>query len=197
MSQDQHPKMFSDNIGNLFLNFGEYGHEVELACFSADGTRLLTVKEVGIASIWDVASQTQVGEIHPTSPLVGREGASDFGSNFKVFIESVALNNDGSLALLGLNDGTVGIFSTHSGERIAKFYPPDTNPAIDWGVIRAVAFSPDGSLVLVGFLSRAVGVWNTLDHTLIKFLTSPYSDRLFSKPFAREIINHLCCCLPR
>jgi WD40 repeat protein len=186
MSGIQHPKMFSDNKGNLFLNFGEYGQHVELACFSADGTRLLTVKDVGVASIWDAASQTQIGEIHPKSPLVGREGSSPFGSDFKVFIESVALNNDGSLALLGLNDGTAGIFSTQNGERISKFYPPGANPTEGWKVIRAVAFSADGSLALVGFDSRAVGVWSTVDHTLIKFLTSPYSDRLFGRPFVRE-----------
>jgi WD40 repeat protein len=189
MSQYQHPKMFSDSKGNLFLNFGEYGHEVELACFSADGTKLLTLKEVGVASIWDTASREQIGEICPTSPLVGREGASPFGSNFKVFIESVALNNDGSLALLGLNDGTAGIFSTHNGERISKFYPPEPNPAEEWKVICAVTFSPDGSLALVGFHRRAVGVWNTVDHTLIKFLTSSQSDRLFGRPFVRDTLT--------
>jgi WD40 repeat protein len=189
MSPYQHPKMFSDNQGNLFLNFGEYGQEVELACFSADGTRLLTVKDVGVASIWDVASQTQIGEIRPTSPLVGHEGSSSFGADFKVFIESVALNNEGTLALLGLNDGTAGIFSTQNGDRLSKLFPPNTNPAKNWELIRSVAFSPDGSLALVGFHRRAVGVWSTSDHTLIKFLTSPQSDRLFGIPFVRETLT--------
>jgi len=189
MSQFQHPKMFSDSEGNLFLNFGEYGHEVELACFSADGTKLLIVKEVGVASIWDVASRAQIEEIRPTSPLVGREGASPLGNDFRIFIESVALNNDGSLALLGLNDGTAGIFSTQNGNRLSKFYPPGTNPAEEWGVIRAVTFSSDGSLALVGFPRRAVGVWNTYDHTLVQFLTGSHSDRLFGRPFVRDTLT--------
>jgi WD40 repeat protein len=189
MSEWQHPKMFSDGQGNLFLNFGQYGQEIELACFSADGTTLLTVKEVGVASIWDIASHSPIGEIHPTSPLVGNADATSFGSDFKVFIESVALNNDGSLAILGLNDGTAGLYSTQSGDRLAWYYPPGTNPAETFNLVRSVAFSPDGSLALVGFLRRSVGVWNVLDHTLVKFLTGLYPDHVFNHPFVLETLT--------
>jgi hypothetical protein len=34
-----HPKIRADAQGSLYLNFGDYGQEVEVACFSADGTR--------------------------------------------------------------------------------------------------------------------------------------------------------------
>ncbi len=189
MGMYHHPKMFNDGKGNLFLNFGGHGKEVELACFSADGTTLLTVKEVGIASIWDTASCTQVGEIRPTSPLVGADIASSYGASFKVFIESVALNNDGSLALLGLNDGTAGLFSTRDGVYLSSFYPPGTKPAEGWRPIRAVAFSPDGTLALVGFIRRAVGVWKINDYTLVQYLTSPYSDRVFKIPFFEDTVT--------
>jgi hypothetical protein len=39
-----HPKIQVDDAGSLMLNFGQYGGEIELACFSGDGRRLLTVK---------------------------------------------------------------------------------------------------------------------------------------------------------
>ena len=189
MSEYQNPKMFSNSEGDLFLNFGEYGQEIELACFSADGTKLLTVKEVGVGSVWDVTSHIQIGEIRPTSSLVGREGASSFGKDFRVFIESVALNNDGSLALLGLNDGTAGVFSTQSGKRLSTFHCPSTDPAEEWSIIRTVAFSSDGSLALVGFSGRAVGVWSISDYTLINFLTASYSHRSFARPFVRNTLT--------
>ena len=38
-----HPKIRTDETGDLSLNFGEYGREVEVACFSGDGRRLLAV----------------------------------------------------------------------------------------------------------------------------------------------------------
>jgi WD40 repeat protein len=186
MDELQHPKMFGDDEGSLFLNFGEYGQQVELACFSSDGTTLLVVKEVGMATVWDVASRVQVGAIHPTSPLVGRADASPFGIEFKVFIESVALNPDGSVALLGLNDGTAGIFSTRDGNRLSTFHLPDANPAEGWCVMRSVRFSLDGSLALVGFPRRTVGIWRTYDHTLVRLLTGSHSDRLFGTPVVRD-----------
>lgn len=189
MNELQHPKMFGDDEGNLFLNFGEYGQQIELACFSADGTTLLVVKEVGVATVWDVASRVQVGAIHPTSPLVGRTDASSFGAQFRVYIESVALNPDGSLALLGLNDGTAGIFSTRDGNRLSTFDLPGSHPAEKWCVIRSVSFSSDGSLALVGFPRRTVGIWNAYDHTLVKLLTCSHADRLFGTPFVRDTLT--------
>src|SRR4051812_44794122 len=80
-----HPKFRTDEAGNLFLNFGDYGREVEVACFSGDGGRLLTVQEVGLAKIWQVASGRQVGEIPPSSPLVGSKAAPTT-SPFQVFV---------------------------------------------------------------------------------------------------------------
>ena len=36
-----HPKIQHDDQGNLWLNVGEYGQQIEVACFSSGGTRLL------------------------------------------------------------------------------------------------------------------------------------------------------------
>ena len=124
-----HPKVKLANDGTLLLNFGEYGQEVEVAAISGDGRRILTVKQVGEAQVWDVDSGAQVGTVSPDSPLVGTSGTAPTTLAFKVFIESAALNPDGSLALLGLNDGTAGVFRVADGTRLSVLHPPDETPA--------------------------------------------------------------------
>ena len=117
----KHPKIFHDVQGNLLLNFGQYGHDVGLAAFSGDGTMLLTVQQVGTASIHDLSTGELICNIRPTSSLEGKKGLTIYTAEFRVFIEAAALNPDGTHALLGLNDGTAGIFSTASGERLSTF----------------------------------------------------------------------------
>jgi len=185
MKLPKHPKIQQNDVGDLFLNFGEYGQEIELACFSSDGTKLLTVKDVGLAEIWDLSSNALLRRIKPTSPLEDSDKAPT-SRPFKVFIESVALNPDGTLALLGLNDRTARLFSVESGDELTVFYEPDKQPSADWGVVRAVNFSPDGTLALVGFYGRSVGVWRVSDKTIVRLLTGLYADRLFHKPFVRD-----------
>jgi WD40 repeat protein len=172
-----HPKFKIDDAGNVWLNFGEYGGEVELACFSFCGTCLLTVKEVGVARIWDVESGKQVGEIRPNSPLVGRLGVGPTTSPFRVFIESAALDHRGEHALLGLNDGTAGVFRASDGARLSLFHAPDSEPGSAFGLIRAVAFSPDGLLAAIGLLEGTVGVWNVRDGTLRSMFRCPRADQ--------------------
>lgn len=186
MSLPKHPKIHQNQAGDLYLNFGEYGQEIELACFSADGTKLLTVQEVGIAKIWDVRSKSLVTQIKPTSPLAGRHDKAPVLGGFKVFIESAALNYNGTLALLGLNDGTARLFTIDTGEQLSIFNMPGEEPSQNWSVIRAVNFSLDGSLVLIGFFGRSVGVWNVKDKTLVRLLSSQHGNRLFKVPFVRD-----------
>lgn len=167
-----HPKIQRDDHGNLWLNFGEYGQQIEVACFSFDGTRLLTVRDVGIAQVWDTISGQRIGEIRPDSPLAG----SSHGPTtrpFEVFIEAASLSPDGTRALLGLNDGTAGLFDVASGERLATLHDPDLPPAHGWELVRAVAYAPDGTLVAVGFHGRAVGVWDSSGSRCIAFLRDP------------------------
>jgi WD40 repeat protein len=115
-----HPKIHCDDQGNLWLNFGEYGQQIEVACFSSDETRLLTVRDVGIAQVWDTISGQRIDEIRPDSPLAG----SDHGPTtrpFEVFIEAASLSPDGTCALLGLNDGTAGLFDVASSVAATSF----------------------------------------------------------------------------
>lgn len=179
MAEHQHPMMKVDESGNLWLNFGEYGQEVELACFSKDGSRLLTVEKVGVAKVFDTETSELVGEIRPVSDLAGSD-KSPTTKAFEVYIEAVALDSKGQLALLGLNDGTAGVFEVSTGKRLSTLLQNETPPE-HWELIRAVNFSNDGSLALVGFYNRTVGVWNTTGEQLIAKLRPNSADLFFSK----------------
>jgi WD40 repeat protein len=172
-----HPKFNLDGSGDVWLNFGEYGGEVELACFSPCGTRLLTVKEVEVARIWDVGSGKHVGEIKPHSPLEGQRGVGPTASPFKVFIESAALDSKGEHALLGLNDGTAGVFRVSDGARLSVLHEPDPQPGAGWSLVRAVAFSPDGTLAAVGFRRRTAAVWSSREGALRGVFRSPRANQ--------------------
>jgi WD40 repeat protein len=170
-----HPKFRKTASGELLLNFGRYGEDIEVAAFSGDGSRLLTVQEVGTARIWDTESRQLLQPIRPSSPLEGTD-AGPTTNPFQTFIESAALNADGTLALLGLNDGSAGVFSTENGQRLSRMKEPapDQAPGADspeeqWELIRAVCFSPDGTLVGLGHYNRCVSIWDAtgcrcLDH---------------------------------
>ena len=185
MSVD-HPKIREDGEGNLLLNFGSYGAEVEVAAISGDGRRLLTVREVGTAIVWDASTGEQIASIRPDSPLRGTEGTSPFAGEFVVFIESAALSADGTIALLGLNDGTARIYRTTDREQLARLHPPNVEPG--WGVVRSVSFSPDDSLALVGFPRRTVGVWSRDGSRQIAMLAPPAPDALVAVPFVRDTL---------
>ncbi|MBP6747937.1 hypothetical protein KA344_22100, partial [bacterium] len=179
MDDHQHPKMKVDEAGNLWLNFGQYGQEVELACFSKDGSRLLTVEEVGVAKIFDTESSELISEIRPTSALTGN-AKSPTTSEFEVYIEAAALNSDGKLALLGLNDGTAGVFEVSTGKRLSTLFQKEAPPE-HWELIRAVNFSNDSSMALVGFYDRTVGVWDTTGEKLIALLRPDNAELYYSK----------------
>lgn len=179
MDDHQHPKMKVDEAGNLWLNFGQYGQEVELACFSKDGSRLLTVEEVGVAKIFDTESSELIGEIRPVSELTGSD-KSPTTREFEVYIEAAALDTDGKHALLGLNDGTAGVFEVATGKRLSTLFQKEAPPE-HWELIRAVNFSNDGTMAIVGFYDRTVGVWNNTGEKLIAQLCPDNAEMYYSK----------------
>lgn len=181
------PKFQVASDGSLRLDFGKVGGEVEVAAISGDGSRVLTVREVGRAQVWDAHTGANVGEIRPESPLTATAGPSTT-EPFLVYIESAALSRDGSMALLGLNDRTAGVFRVADGARLATLHAPDEAPAAGWGVVRAVDYSPDGSLALVGFAKRSVGVWTADGARLVAFLSTANGTELVGPPGVRDTL---------
>lgn len=183
-----HPKFQKDDEGNVFLNFGSYGKEVEVAAISGDGRRVLTVRDVGVARVWEVESGEAVAEIRPESPLSGSRYAAPVAGPFRVFIEAAALSPDGTLALLGLNDGTAVVYRVADAKLLSVLHRPESKPGVEWGVIRSVRYSRDGRLALVGFPNRSVGVWSCDGARLVAFLEPPLRGRLVKHPFVRDTL---------
>ena len=148
---------------------------IHVAHFSPDGRTLVTVQddEVGIARIWDIPSLTCVRECSPQSPLVGVDNLTISTEPFEVYIESCALTTDGRLVLLGINDGTVHIYSVADGVPLGRLHDPNREPAVDWSVVRAVCFSPDDTLMAAGFIRGVVGVWRVTDQALLAAFQQP------------------------
>jgi WD40 repeat protein len=165
----QQPQFPQGEGSVLRLDLPRSGRRIEIAAFSGDGSRLLTVQEVGIARVWDTVTGGLVCEIRPTSPLEGSEAWLP-ASPFRVFIEAAALSPAGSLALLGLNDGTAGVFSAADGRRLSILHAPDEPPGRKWSPIRAVQYSMDGTLAVAGFPGRAVGIWGRVGGARKAFL---------------------------
>lgn len=164
-----HPKIRLEG-GVLKLNFGEYGHEVEVAAFSPDGRRLLTVVEVGTAQLWDPEDMRLLAELKPLSALQGSD-KSPTTRPFETFIEGAALSSDGGLAVLGLNDGTAVLYDvTGEPRKIRTFMHPEKECEEAMGLLKALSFSPDDELVAIGFYQREVGVWRVGSGELVTLL---------------------------
>lgn len=170
-------KLTSNSV--LGLSGFEPYKECQFAEFSGDGSRLLTVQESedGIARLWSCESGLQICTLEPTSMLTGRDDLSIAVSEpFAVFIESIALDMTGRYALLGLNDGTAGVFDCETGERLSVMHLEEALPT-DYGTVRSVAFSKDGSLTLAVFPGGRVGVFDGNGGVLLGVLSSPSRQR--------------------
>lgn len=176
-----HPKVSLDGSGILRLGFGDYGQDVEVAAISSDGARVLTVREVGIARIYDIESGKLLATLEPTSPLTGSDAAPS-SAPFSVFIESADLNPDGSVAVLGLNDGSCHLYDVGAGTLIARLKEPidllprnelrrllAEGPLDKWELVRCVAVSPDGRLLAIGHFKSAVSVWHMANQELCAY----------------------------
>ena len=170
-------KLTSNSV--LGLSGFEPYKECQFAEFSGDGSRLLTVQESedGIARLWSCESGLQLCTLEPTSALTGRDDLSiAVSESFAVFIESIALDMTGRYALLGLNDGTAGVFDCETGERLSVMHLEEALPT-DYGTVNSVAFSREGSLTLAAFPGGRVGVFDATGGVLLGVLSLPSSPR--------------------
>ena len=165
--------------------FRKHANEIDVAAISADGKIVLTVANWGEANVYDIHSGEEKCAISPLSPLHEKTEAPTGYGTFYTAIDSAALNDDGSLALLGLNDGSAVAYSTSSGECLATLRHKEE---IDFAVIRAVRFSHNGQLAAVGFCDRTVGLWSTEDWSLIDYLQPQECEQMYREPFCRDTL---------
>lgn len=122
--------------GSVIGELPATGGAINLA-FSGDGSRIAadTVENGTIRiNVWDFATRNLVSSF-------------DTGLESHFIGAPMALNDDGSLAVVGYPDGTVNVWLI--GETPTKLATIPVFDASTDQVVSAVAFSPDGSLVAV------------------------------------------------
>ncbi len=107
------------------------------ACFSPDGTRVLTASADWTARVWDAATGKPV-----TPPL--RHGS-------KVY--QAAFSPDGRRVVTGSDDNSARVWDAATGK-------PVTPPLVHDGTVVKAVFSPDGRAVLTGSQDGTARAWD-------------------------------------
>ena len=141
-----------------------------LVTLSANGQALALTQPVGEVQVLSYPDHATLGQL----PL---------GSN--VFIESVALSSDGSLALVGDDGGTAQLWSvTPQLEPRQTFSVTQPTPIYDniigattIAYVYAVALSPDNSMLAAVGPSGAIKLWRVADGSLLTTMQSSATAR--------------------
>ena len=122
------------------------GHGVNWACFSPDGTRLLTAGRDGKARIWPLTAGRAVPIIMDHSDAV----------------QTACFSPDGRYVLTACLDNTARLWDAYSG------VPAHLNPVLRHSSrVLAACFSPDGHRVVTGCLDGSVRVWDLAGSILL------------------------------
>jgi WD40 repeat protein len=116
-----------------------------------------------------------LGGLFRMMPLATKERISFPGNAGPVW--TVALSPDGDSAAMGIDDGTVKIWDTHTGAVRATLNGRG-------GPVWAVAFSPDGKFLAAGSTDKKVHIWNLAKDEEINALEhdGPIRSIAFSTP---------------
>ncbi|MCH8552561.1 MAG: hypothetical protein LAT62_11530 [Natronospirillum sp.] len=136
----EYERLFDWNL-DADRNLDDYSAFTAIA-FAGNGSRVATVQGRQVV-IWSAD-----------------QGRADMFYEAPAMIRSVALNQDGSRFVLGLEEGTAAVFSTETGDVIQRLIGHR-------GGIHSVALAPDGRHVLTGGDDRRVIYW-AVDEGLIR-----------------------------
>ena len=116
---------------------GEVGETV--VAFSPNGKMLATAGHDGIARLWDVAAQQQIG-----APMTASAGA----------VSAVAFSRDGKMLATAGGDGTARLWDVAAQQQIGAPLTGNARP------VSAVAFSPDGKILATAGLDGTARLWD-------------------------------------
>lgn len=112
--------------------------------FSGDGSRVATVQARRLV-VWSATEGEALAFYETPAP-----------------IRAVALNQNGRLVVLGLEDGTVAVFDVDTGETIQRM---DGHQ----GAVHSVSLSADGSVALSGADDRRAILWRVEEGEVAQF----------------------------
>lgn len=161
-----------------------HGDVVEMAAFSPDGSRLVTVDSQGDAQLWDVETGTPVGQSVSTGTTYEQSGAA---APQVVGAGNLAFSPDGRVLAIGNDNGGITLLSAVTGAQVGGPLSPDFSaelsagtaggapwgaqvmpgsnpqpPALN-GAYGTLAFSSDGRL-LASASDGYVWLWNPVTH---------------------------------
>lgn len=123
--------------------------------FSRDGATITSLESGGRFFFWETIPGKEqrrvvldIGSENPPYPV---DLLRHFSSKLVRSI-SFAISPDGTTAVGGCNNGTLGFWSTQSGERMASLEG-------HFSKVNAVAFSPDGTIIASGSSDGNVKLW--------------------------------------
>ncbi|MHB0936072.1 MAG: hypothetical protein ACYDCO_14195 [Armatimonadota bacterium] len=167
--------------GMVVLQFPEGlpKHVVYQAAFSGEEKRVLAIRE-NDACLFDTMTGALISRF---SLAACRDLCKTAADRKRLYLTALALNGDGSQALLGFSSGDSFRIETASGTLLQIFPLPDAvketppqigSPDNPWSV-HALTFSPDDTLFAIAYTHRYIDVWRTSDGTLEISLHPPAS----------------------
>jgi WD40 repeat protein len=127
--------------GEWILTFADHaGGMIRHACWSPDGSKIISTSDQGEALIWDATTGEVLLELLP--------------DDFKLAVSDIAWTKDGERVILLSEDGFVRIFDSRTGKEISQFFTRagSTNAPI--------SISPEGDRIIIGGYDNVASVWD-------------------------------------
>jgi hypothetical protein len=159
-----------------------HGDVVEMAAFSPDGSRLVTVDSQGDAQLWDVATSTPIGQSVSTGTTYEQSGSA---APQVLGAGNLAFSPDGRVLAISNDNGGITLVSTVTGAPAGSPLSPDFSAELSagtaggatWGAqdlpdsqlpslngaYGTLAFSSDGHLI-ASTSDGYVWLWNPVTH---------------------------------
>ncbi|CAG7855292.1 SubName: Full=Uncharacterized protein {ECO:0000313/EMBL:CCA74484.1}, partial [Serendipita indica DSM 11827] len=130
---------------------------VETVAFSPDGSRIVSGSWDQTIRLWDAETGQSLGE--PPEATQARSPPSHFTRRLASRLwrgHRLAFSPDGSRVAFGLQDDTIPLWDTETGQSLGDPLRGHT------GEVSAVAFSPDGSRIVSGRDDNTIRLWRRL-----------------------------------
>jgi len=116
--------------------------EVQDACFSPDGTKVVTASADDTAQLWDVATGQKIGQ-----PMRHAD-----------WVHTAEFSPDGTKVVTASWDGTARVWDAQTGAQIGSAM--QHNIAVEGGKVNSAYFSADGSEIVTASWDHTARIWD-------------------------------------
>jgi WD40 repeat protein len=142
-------RVWDSVTGELLVQLDGHDGRVWSVGFDSDGGRVVSGGADGTVRVWDPRASSAIERLNARrrKPIITLTGSG-------CRMESVEFDRVGARILSGGDDGTVGVWDSVTGERLARLEG-------HVGSVRSAGFSPDGARVVSGGDDGTVRVWDS------------------------------------